>query len=74
MGTSFAGVLGRDDLQDVLTKLKETRIIQGPQVGIAQSYLSFRNHALHANWAKIDRAAVQSVLAFVQELLLKHYQ
>ncbi len=74
MGASFAGVLGRDDLQDVLTKLKETGIIQGPQVGIAQSYLSFRNHALHANWDKIDRAAVQSVLAFVQELLLKHYR
>lgn len=73
MGERFAGVADRPKLDVVLTKLKETGVIEGPQVGIAQSFLSFRNHALHAQWDKIDRASVQSCLSFVQELLLKHF-
>lgn len=68
-----AGVVGRDDLQDVLTKLKETGILKSPQLGIAQSYLSFRNHALHANWEDIDRTSVQSVIGLVEGLLVKHF-
>jgi hypothetical protein len=73
MGETLAGVMGRDDLSEVLTKLKEAGVIQSPQVGIAQSYLSFRNHALHANWEKIEREAIHSVLGFVEQLLLKHF-
>jgi hypothetical protein len=73
MGATLAGVLGRDDLSEVLTKLKDAGVIQSPQIGIAQSYLSFRNHALHANWDKIDSASIQSILGFVEQLLLKHF-
>jgi hypothetical protein len=74
MGESLAGVTGEDDLAEVLKKLKEAGVIQSPQVGIAQSYLNFRNHALHANWDKIQRESVHSVLGFVEQLLLKHFQ
>ncbi len=73
MGKEFAGVMGRDDLEDIIGALKEAGVLQSPQLGIASSYLSFRNHALHADWDKIDRAAVQSCLAFVEELLSKHF-
>lgn len=73
MGENLAGVIGQDDLSEVLKKLKDAGVIQSPQVGIAQSYLSFRNHALHANWEKIDRASIHSVLGFVEQLLIKHF-
>jgi hypothetical protein len=73
MGETLAGVIGQDDLSEVLKKLKDAGVIQSPQVGIAQSYLSFRNHALHANWDKIERESIQSVLGFVEQLLLKHF-
>jgi hypothetical protein len=73
MGETFAGVLGKDDLADVLKKLKDAEVMKSPQVGIAQSYLSFRNHALHANWENIERESVHSVLGFVEQLLLKHF-
>ena len=73
MGKEFAGVLGRDDLEKVIGELKKAGILKAPQLGIALSYLTFRNHALHADWAKIERASVQSCLAFVEELLLKHF-
>ena len=73
MGETFAGVIGQDDLADVLKKLKDSNVMKSPQVGIAQSYLSFRNHALHANWDKIERESIHSVLGFVEQLLLKHF-
>lgn len=73
MGKTFAGVIGQDDLSEVLKRLKDAGVMQGPQVGIAQSYLSFRNHALHANWDKIEKESIHSVLGFVEQLLLKHF-
>jgi len=74
MGTEFAGVMGRDDLSHVIDALKKAAVLQPPQLGIALSYLNFRNRALHANWEQIDRSAVNSVLGFVEQLLLKHFQ
>lgn len=73
MGENLAGITGPDDLSEILKKLKDAGVIQSPQVGIALSYLSFRNHALHANWEKIQREAIHSVLGFVEQLLLKHF-
>jgi hypothetical protein len=73
MGSSFAGIIGRDDLSKVIEALKNSGVLVAPQLGIALSYLSYRNHALHAEWGKIDRTSVQSVLAFVEQLLLKHF-
>jgi len=68
-----AGVIGQDKLDVVIGKLKDAGLLVAPQLGIALSYLNFRNHALHAQWNVIDRAAVQSVLGFVEQLLLKHF-
>lgn len=73
MGETLAGVMGKDDLSDVLKRLKDAEVMKSPQVGIAQSYLSFRNRALHANWNDIQRESVLSVLGFVEQLLLKHF-
>jgi hypothetical protein len=73
MGRELLGRVGHDDLSDVLTALKTAGLIQSPQLGIAQSYLSFRNHALHANWDRIERESVHSVLGFVEQLLMKHF-
>ena len=73
LGRDFAGVMGRDDLSDVITALKNAGVLKAPQLGIAVSYLSYRNHALHANWEKIERASVVSVLSFVEQLLIQHF-
>jgi 2-hydroxychromene-2-carboxylate isomerase len=67
------GLDAEEKLSDVLSALKGAGIIQGAQVGIAQSYLGFRNRALHANWNEIDRPEVVSVLGFVEQLILKHF-
>jgi hypothetical protein len=73
MGETFAGIVGKEDLPDVLKALRDADVIQGTQVGIAQGYFSFRNRALHANWNEIQRESVLSALGFVEGLLTKHF-
>jgi hypothetical protein len=73
IGIAFAAQTGTEDLSDVINALKNKGVLQSPQLGIAQGYLNFRNRALHANWEQIERPAVASVLAFVEELLVKHF-
>lgn len=73
MGERFAGVTNRPGLPDILSKLKAAGVIEGPQISIAQSYLPFRNRALHAEWDQIDRSGIESCLGFVEQLLLKHF-
>ncbi|HLO18356.1 MAG TPA: hypothetical protein VK206_26220 [Anaerolineales bacterium] len=65
------GIPHIDKLQDVITELKNKSLLKGSQVGIANSYLNFRNNALHAQWDKIERESVASVLGFSEQLLLK---
>jgi hypothetical protein len=62
-----------EKLADVITALKDRGLLKGSQVGIAQSYLNLRNCALHAQWDKVDRPGVQSVIAFTEQLLLTHF-
>lgn len=73
MGAELAGVVERPKLAVVLENLKSSGALQGSQFGIAQSYLQFRNDALHADWPKLQRESVASVLGFVEQLLLKHF-
>jgi hypothetical protein len=55
------GIPHIEKLADVLNELKTKGIIQGTQVGVANSYLNFRNNALHADWHRIERASVVSI-------------
>jgi hypothetical protein len=68
-----AGVAGRPKLHVVLEGVRSAGLLQGAQVGIAQSYLKFRNDALHADWGGIDRTGTESLLGFVEQMLLKHF-
>jgi hypothetical protein len=61
-----------EKLMDLLTALKDAGVLQGAEVGIAQSYLNFRNRALHAKWDEVDRPSVESALTFTQQIILKH--
>jgi len=67
------GIPHFEKLADTLNELKVKGVLQGAQVGIAIGYLNFRNSALHAQWDRIDRAGVASILGFVEQLLLAHF-
>ncbi len=66
------GVSHKEKLTDVLIALKDLGVLQGPEVGIAQSYLNFRNRSLHAQWNEVDRPAIESILGFSEQMILKH--
>jgi len=72
MGAEFAGVAGRPKLEEIITALKGADVLKGGQVGTAQSYLKFRNDSLHADWKIVDCSQIESCLAFIESLLLKH--
>jgi hypothetical protein len=73
MGTGLADVQDRPPLSSVLEALKNAGVLVGAPFTTAQSYLKFRNDALHADWANINPAVVGSCLAFVELLLLQHF-
>lgn len=73
MGQEFAGIDDRPKLADVLIQLKGKGIIKDAQFTIAQSYLKFRNDALHADWEKIERESVMSILSFAEEMILRKF-
>jgi hypothetical protein len=62
-----------EKLQNVIDELKNKGLLRGTQVGVASTYLNFRNSSLHAQWGRVERESVASVLAFVEELLRKHF-
>jgi hypothetical protein len=66
------GVGHKEKLADILMSLKDLGILQGAEIGIAQSFLTFRNRSLHAQWNEVDRPAIESALAFTEQIILNH--
>jgi len=73
MGDTLAGVLGKPDLQDVVTALKKADVLQGASVATAVGFLKFRNDALHADWTDLKPDVVSSCISFVEQLLWQHF-
>src|SRR3989449_7197498 len=73
MGVAHTKLAEGEDLAAVIDALKKAGTLVPPQLSVALGYLNFRNRALHAQWKDIDLTTVKSALAFVEELLLKHF-
>ncbi len=73
MGEEFAGIADRPKLEEVIGALKAANILKGGEIGVALSYLKFRNDSLHADWNNVQRSQVESCLAFSESLLLNHF-
>ena len=73
MGAELAGVAGRPTLQEVVSALKSASVLKGGEVATTQGFLKFRNDSLHADWSNVQRSQVESCLAFIEALLLKHF-
>jgi len=74
MGELLAGVTDRRKLSKVVDALGNAKVLHGSDLRLANNnHLTFRNDALHADWAKISRPTIESVIAFVEGLLAKHF-
>ena len=65
-------VEGRD-LSEVINALKGAGVLPGTQAKVAQSFVTLRNKAMHAEWNKIDTSEVHSVIGFVQDFVAKSF-
>ena len=61
------------DMSEVINALKAGGMLKGPQAKIVQSYVKLRNKAFHADWEKIDKESVSSLIGFTEQFLLTHF-
>jgi uncharacterized protein YutE (UPF0331/DUF86 family) len=61
------------EMSDIINILKSNEILSGPQLKVIQSYTKLRNKAFHAEWDKIDTPEVKSLIAFLEEFIIKHF-
>jgi hypothetical protein len=73
MGEEFASVVDRPKLEELVGILKTAEVLKGGEVAVAVGFLKFRNDSLHADWTKVTRAQVESCIAFLEGLILKHF-
>ena len=70
--TNGVAVAGKE-LRGTIQKLKDAGLLEGARASIADGFVDYRNAALHGEFSKVDRVATQSVLSFVQELLIEAF-
>lgn len=61
------------DMSGVIGMLKAGGHLSGPQKGLVDAMPRIRNAAMHADWAKVTRENVGSVLGFVEQFLLTKF-
>ncbi|MBX3661202.1 MAG: hypothetical protein KF804_01995 [Burkholderiales bacterium] len=60
-------------MQEVINALKSKGLVAGAQKSLLDAMPKLRDHAMHANWEKIDASAVSGILGFVEQFLLSKF-
>jgi len=60
-------------MQEVINALKAGGCVSGAQRSLLDVMPKIRNHAMHADWGKIDSLGVSSVIGFVEQFLLSRF-
>jgi hypothetical protein len=72
---AVANALAVDDksMQEVINALKGGGLVAGAQKTMLDAMPKIRNHALHAEWAKLSEPDVNGVIGFVEQFLLTKF-
>ncbi|QJR16714.1 DUF4145 domain-containing protein [Usitatibacter palustris] len=65
--------VGDKVMQEVVNALKAKGLVSGAQKSLLDAMPKIRDYAMHANWDKIAAPDVNSVIAFVESLLLTKF-
>ena len=57
----------------VISALKSKGLVSRAQKPMLAAMHQMRNHAMHAEWEKIQKPEVSSLVAFVEQFLLTHF-
>ena len=61
-------------MEDVINALKSVGLVSGPQKALLSAMPKVRNQAMHANWDSLTPQDAGSVIGFVEQFLLTHFQ
>jgi hypothetical protein len=61
------------DMSAVVNALKSKGLIKGPRSKVLESFVTVRNKVFHAQWEKIEATEIHSIIAFVQEFLIRDF-
>lgn len=72
-----AELLGEDvagkSLAETINALKANSFFQRPEAKIVASYVTLRNHAMHADWSRISGPDVASLVGFLKTFVVRHF-
>jgi hypothetical protein len=60
-------------MDEVVNALKSQGLVGGPQKSLLAAMPKIRNHAMHADWDKLTPQDAGSVIGFVEQFLLSHF-
>lgn len=60
-------------MEDVIGALKAKRLVEGPFKSILDTMPKLRNAAMHAEWDKVTRESVGSLVGFVEQFLIAKF-
>ena len=60
-------------MSKIIGALKSKGLVSGAQKSLLTAMLRMRNHAMHAEWEKIEKPAVSGLVGFVEQFLLTHF-
>jgi hypothetical protein len=61
-------------MKEVVNALKAKGLVSGAQKSLLGSMPTVRNYAMHAEWDKLTPQDAGSVIGFVEQFLLTHFQ
>jgi uncharacterized protein YutE (UPF0331/DUF86 family) len=61
------------DLTEVINALRSAGVLSSQQLALVKGMVPMRNKALHAEWDKVDETGIRSVIAFVEEFLIRNF-
>jgi hypothetical protein len=74
VATANGIVVNQKGMTDVINALKAAGIVGGPQKSLLETMPKLRDAAMHADWDRITSQEVGSVIGFVEQFLLTHFQ
>lgn len=60
-------------MSKIISALKSKGLVSGAQKSLLTAMLRMRNHAMHAEWEKIEKPDVSGLVGFVEQFLLTHF-
>lgn len=60
-------------MEEVVNALKSSGLVGGSQKALLSAMPKIRNHAMHADWGKLSPQDAGSVIGFVEQFLLSHF-